>query len=484
MYITNIFRILGLLLVLFSLTLLPPALVAIVLQEISSFYVFLLSAFSSLVIGFILWFSSRHSQREVRSREGFLIVTLIWLVLAVVSALPFAFSENPNLSFIDALFESISGLTTTGATVLTKLDSMPRAILYYRQQLQFIGGGGIILLGIAILPLLGVGGMQLFRAEMPGPFKEDKLTPRIAQTAKTLWLIYVGLVVICALSYWVAGMTFFDAIGHSFSTISTGGFSTHDNNIAFYRQPAIQLLGIIFMILGAVNFSLHYIAIRGKSLQHYWHDLECRAFLYVLFIITIIVAAALLLYKYYSNTETALLETLFHVVSFCTTTGFYSVNYSVWPTFVPTLLILICLIGGCAGSTAGGFKMIRALIIYKQWNKEIHRLIHPNGHYVIKLGFNRLNYRTLDAVWGFFGIFVAVFALFLVLLMATGLDFLTAFSGLSACISSTGLGLGGISDHFQSLNDSAKVLLSIAMLVGRLEFFTILVLLTPSYWKN
>lgn len=483
MHIYNILRILGLLLMLFSITMLPPIGVAWWYKE-SLISVFLLAAGVTFLMGFIFWLLTRQFHREIRAREGFLVVTLLWISLSLVSALPFIFTENLNISIIDALFESVSGLTTTGATVLTGLDNFPRSILYYRQQLQFIGGGGIILFGIAILPMLGVGGMQLFRAEMPGPFKEDKLTPRIAQTAKTLWMIYVGLISLCALTYWAAGMSLFDAIGHSFSTISTGGFSTHDQNIAYFQSPAIRWVGILFMILGAVNFSLHFIALRGLTLRHYWQDLECRAFLYLILIITVIVSSALLYFNVFATAHTTLLESLFQVTSFCTTTGFSSAHYSLWPTFVPILLLFLCIVGGSAGSTAGGVKMIRALLFYKQWFREILRLIHPNGHYVIKLGNSLLQPRTLDAVWGFFGVFMTIFSLLLILLMATGLDFLTAFSGLTASITSAGLGLSTISDHFQSLNSSAKLLLSIAMLAGRLEFFTLLVLLTPSYWRS
>lgn len=484
MHIHNILRIIGLLLILFSISMLPPILVSLIYQEYNILPVFFLAMVSTVLVGLFLWYPNRNRHGEVRAREGFLIVTLIWLVFTLVSALPFAFGSNPNVSWVDAIFESVSGLTTTGATVLVGLDAMPRAIVYYRQQLQFVGGGGIIIFGIAILPLLGVGGMQLFRAEMPGPFKEDKLTPRIAQTAKTLWLIYLGLVIVCAVAYWLAGMNLFDAIGHSFSTISTGGFSTHDQNLAFFQKPGLQVVAIVFMILGALNFSLHYVALHNKSLHQYWHDLESRAFLYLLLIVSVIVATTLILYNFYIDPGLSFLESLFHVTSFCTTSGFYSVDYSRWPTYIPTLLLLICLIGGCAGSTAGGIKMIRALLIYKQWRREVDRLIHPDGYYIIKLGHNRLQHRTLDAVWGFFGIYVATFALFLTLLMATGLDFITAFSGLAATISSTGLGWGGIADHFQSLNETAKLLYCIAMLAGRLEFFTLIVLMTPSYWRN
>lgn len=483
MQIYNTLRILGLLLMLFSITMLPPVLVSIWYHE-AQIPVFIAATLATLILGFILWFPNRNEHREVRAREGFLIVTLLWCFLSVASAFPFAFSDTLDTTMVDALFEAVSGLTTTGATILTSLDSLPKSILYYRQQLQFIGGGGIIVFGIAVLPLLGVGGMQLFRAEMTGPFKEDKLTPRIAETAKTLWIIYLGLVLLCAIAYFLAGMGLFDAIVHSFSTISTGGFSTHDKSLGYFNNSAILWVATVFMILGAINFSLHFTAFQSKTLSQYWQDKECRVYLYYLLILTLLVTFALIAYLMIREPGTAFLESLFQMTSFSTTTGFFNTNYSTWPSFLPVLLMLIALIGGCSGSTAGGIKMIRIILMFKQWQREIQRLIHPNGQYVIKLGYSKLSQRTLDSVWGFFGAFVGIFALLLLLLLATGIDLLTAFSGLVAAITSTGLGLGSIADHFQPLSDSAKFILCIAMLAGRLELFTLLVLLSPSYWRR
>lgn len=276
--VMNISRILGYLLMPFSATMSPPLFIALWYHE-NTILPFYAATATTLVLGFLLWFPFRHYKHEIQAREAFLIVTLLWVGLALTGALPFVFSENPHMHYIDAVFETISGLTTTGATILLKLDTLPRSILYYRQQLQFIGGGGIIVLSIAILPMLGVGGMQLFRAEMAGPFKEDKLTPRITQTAKTLWFIYVGLTVLCALSYWAAGMNIFDAVGYSFSTISTGGFGTHDENFSNFQNPILEVLCIIFMLLGAINFSLHFSALRRGSLLHYWQDPEFKTYL-------------------------------------------------------------------------------------------------------------------------------------------------------------------------------------------------------------
>lgn len=466
----------------FSATMLPPILVALWYKEDTAFD-FLFATVSTLLLGFLLWLPFRKIRRDIQSREAFLIVTLLWLVLTFIGALPFLVSTSPEITLIDALYETISGLTTTGSTVLQGLDSMPRSLLYYRQQLQLIGGGGIIVLGVAILPMLGVGGMQLFRAEVSGPFKEDKLTPRVTQTSKALWLIYVGLVIICAFCYWLGGMEPFDAITHSYSTISTGGFSTHDKSFSYFNSPSLELMGTLFMILGAVNFSLHFSAIRRKSLLHYWQDPEFNIFLKMWFLVVVLIFSTLLYYKIYTQPNVSFFKSLFQTTSFFTTTGFFSTDYSLWPSFLPMLLIFVCLIGGCAESTAGGLKIIRFLVLKKQATREIKRLIHPNSHNVIKLGQSQLHYRTLDAIQGFFIIYVIFYIVLLLLLLAMGLDFLSAFSAVASAISNTGIGLGSVATDFQSLNESTKAVLCFAMIAGRLELFTVLVLLTPNYWR-
>lgn len=481
-YIINASRILGLLLMAFSTTMLPPILVAMWYQE-NTIFDFCTATTATLILGIILWFPFRHKTRELQDREAFLIVVLLWVVLSLTGAFPFAFSESSEISYIDAIFETISGLTTTGATVLSGLEEMPRSILYYRQQLQFIGGGGIIVLSIAILPLLSVGGMQLFRAEMTGPFKEDKLTPRIAQTAKTLWLIYVGLVVVCAFCYWLAGLNLFDAIGYSFSTISTGGFCTHDDNFNSFKNPLLEWLCVVFMLLGAINFSLHFSAIRRRSVLHYWQDPEFKTYFKLWFFVVILICATLFYFRVFEDVNTTIIKTIFQVTAFFTTTGFFSDDFSNWPTFIPILLMFVCLVGGCAGSTAGGIKIIRLLVLKKQGTREIQRLIHPNGQYVIKFGYSRLSHKTLDAILGFFCIFVATFIVLLLLLLGMGLDPLTAFSSLTASISNTGLRLGAAPDNFKFFSEPVKVIISIAMLAGRLELFTLFVLLSPHYWR-
>jgi len=481
-YLVNISRVLGVLLMPFSATMLPPILVALWYKE-ETIPAFVFATVTTLMLGIILWFPFRGEHKEIQPKEAFLIVTLLWLALSFTGTFPFAFSANPNMSFLDAFFETISGLTTTGATVLSDLDTLPRSILYYRQQLQFIGGGGIIVLSIAILPMLSIGGMQLFRAEITGPFKEDKLSPRITQTAKTLWFIYLGLVILCALSYWAGGMSLFDAIGHSFSTISTGGFGTHDANFEFFQSPLLEWMAVIFMLLGAINFSLHFSAIYHKDLLHYWKDPELKMFLIFWFSVVCITGFALFYHPAVAQSSHTIAKTFFQVTAFFTTTGFCNTDFYHWPTFVLMLLFLICLVGGCAGSTAGGIKMIRLLILKRIGEREIKRLIHPSGHYLIKLGNSCLQSRTLEAIMGFFLIFIAIFVVIFLLLLMMGLDPITAFATLTASISNTGLGFGAVPESFQDYDDSVKILMSIAMLAGRLELFTLLVLLTPNYWR-
>jgi len=479
----NIFRILGILLIAFSVTLLPPIAVSLWFTE-STQLTFAWSALAILLLGIACWIPHRNQIYEIRNKEAFLIVVLFWVTLCLMGAIPFCASQNPQLSFIEALFESISGLTATGATMLTNLDNLPHSILYYRQQLQFVGGGGIILLGVAILPMLSVGGMQLFRAEMGGPNKEEKLMPKIAQSAKALWGIYIGLTFLCVLSYYGAGMELFDAICHSFSTVSTGGFSTHDESIGYFDSEAIEMVALIFMFLGSINFSLHFTAFQHKNLSYFWKDAEFKTYVIFLLVLSAFVSLALLHYDLAADITSSFFEGFFHVMSFSTTTGLSSVYYDDFPIFLMVLLMFISLIGGCAGSSTGGIKMIRAILINKQCLCEINRLIHPNAHYIIKVGTNPIHTRTLEAVSGFLAAYIIIFIFLLLSLLATGLDFMVAFSGLLTVLSGTGLGFGLVHHDFHTVNDAAKMLFSFAMLIGRLEFFTVLILCTPVYWNS
>lgn len=476
-------RILGLLLMVFSLTMLPP--VGVSLWYADHTALAFIEAFAlTLTIGMLCWLPARAQRKELRLRDGFMVVVMFWTALSMVSALPFMLAEHPHMSFTDAVFESVSGFTTTGATVIVGLDQLPQAILYYRQQLQFLGGMGIVVLAVAIFPMLGIGGMQLYRAETPGPMKDNKLTPRITETARALWYIYLGLTVACALAYWLAGMSLFDAIGHSFATVSTGGFSTHDASLGHFHNLTIEIIAMLFMLLGGINFAMHFMAWRLRDLGQYWRDAESRGFLYIVAAIILITTAALMLTRQYPNLWDALRYGAFQVITMITSTGFLTADFSSWPLFLPVLLIAIGFIGGCAGSTAGGMKVVRILLLHKQGMREIMRLIHPNAIITVKIGERSLPERVVEAVWGFSVLYIVSFVLLALALMSTGLDAVTAFSGVATCLNLGGPGLGAVRMNFTAVNDFGIWLLSFAMLLGRLEVFTLLVLLTPAFWKK
>ena len=475
-------RIIGILLMLFSTTMLPAAGVGLYYAE-QAREAFLIAFLITLLVGFLIWLPVRGQRRELRTRDGYLITVLFWLVLGLFGAIPLYLLDMPNLSVADSVFESFSGLTTTGATVITGLDTLPRALLFYRQQLQWFGGMGIIVLAVAILPMLGVGGMQLYRAEMPGPLKENKLTPRIAETAKVLWYIYASLTAACALAYWLAGMEPFDAIGHSFSTVAIGGFSTHDASIGYYDSALIESICILFMIISGINFALHFLAWRQRSIRNYWQDPECRAYILILAAAFIVCCVVLIHYQYH-DVWTSIRYAAFQTVSIATTTGFGITDFSAWPTLLPFLLIYLSFIGASAGSTGGGMKVIRVVLLYKQGARETKRLLHPQGIFPVKLGNRAVPDRVVEAVWGFCAVYIFAFAVLFLLLLGTGLDFVTAFSALAACINNLGPGLGQVAAHYGDLQDGVKWLLSFAMLLGRLEVFTLLVILTPMFWRN
>lgn len=476
-------RILGLLLVLFSSTHIPPIIVSFIYAD-GAGMAFFNALWITFSLGAILWFPVRHTRQELRLRDGFLVVVMFWTVLGLFGALPLYIASAVNLSLTDAIFESISGLTTTGATVITGLDTLPKSILFYRQMLQWMGGMGIIVLAVAILPMLGVGGMQLYRAETPGPVKDSKLTPRINETAKALWYIYFSLTVACAAAYWLAGMSLFDAISHSFSTVAIGGFSPHDTSIGYFDSAAIEAVCIIFMTLGGVNFALHFSAVRNASFKSYYLDEECRAYLLVLLLTGLVCILALLVTGTEDDTTQALRKGLFHAVSIATTTGFATDSFYLWPPFIALLLIMASFIGGSAGSTGGGMKVIRFLLLLKQGMRELKRLVHPNAHLVIKMGGGALSEKVIEAVWGFFSAYVAVFIITMLFLIMTGMDQVTAFSAVAACLNNLGPGLGDVGAHYGDISNPAKWVLCFTMLLGRLEIFTLLVLLTPAFWKR
>ncbi len=473
---------LGLMLMLYSISMLPPIGVSLWYHG-GEWSPFLYTMLITLATGVALWLPRRRSRRDLALRDGFAVVALAWALLGLASALPLMLSTHPHLSLTDAVFESFSGITTTGATVMTGIDRLPKAILYYRAQLQWLGGMGILVLAVAILPMLEVGGMQLYRAEIPGPMKENKLTPRITETAKALWYIYLGLTVLCALAYWRFGMTPFDAVAHSFATVSTGGFSTHDASLGYFHSARIDAVAVVFMYLAGINHALHFTAWRSSSLRPYLLDPEVRGYSVILLVTSTITV----LYLYLSHTfdfTAALHHGIVQAVSIGTSTGFTTAEYQRWPGFLPILLIMVSFIGGCAGSTGGGMKVIRFLLLYKQGAREITRLVHPSAQIPVKVGGKVMPDRVVDAVWGFFSAYVAVFVVLLLVLMATGLDQVTSFSAVAACLNNMGPGLGGVGTNYQAVNDVAKWALSLAMLLGRLEIFTVLVLFTPAFWRR
>jgi trk system potassium uptake protein TrkH len=480
---TVVQRILGLLLMMFSFTMLPPVLVSLIYDD-HSWLPFVEGFGITLAAGFICWLPVHRSKKDLRLRDGFLVVASFWTVLGTFGAAPLYFADPLSLSFTDAVFESMSGLTTTGATVLTGLDSLPASILYYRQQLQWLGGMGIIVLAVAVLPMLGVGGMQLYRAETPGPVKDTKLTPRITETAKALWYVYLAFTIACALGYRLAGMGWFDALCHAFSTVAIGGFSTHDTSIAYFDSAAVDLVAVFFMFLAGINFSLHFFAWRYVSIKHYFQDQEFRAYSFILMVLSAVVICSLFFYRGFADPLDTFLDGLFQSVSIATTTGFTTENFAMWPAALPALLIFASFVGGSAGSTAGGIKVIRWLLVYKQGVREIARLVHPSAEIPVKLGSKAVSSRVVEAVWGFFSVYIIVFGVMLLLMMSTGLDQVTAFSAVAATLNNLGPGLGDVASGFMSVSDAGKWISVIGMLLGRLEIFTLLVLITPTFWRT
>ncbi|GMQ88897.1 MAG: TrkH family potassium uptake protein [Gammaproteobacteria bacterium] len=472
-------RVVGLLSIGFSLTMLPPVAVSLWYHDNQAVHFltsFVIAFFSSLIV----WLLARNHQATLRRKDGFVVVVLFWIALSLLSALPFLL--GPHLDFVDAFFEAVSGFTTTGATVITHLDDLPRSMLYYRQQLQWLGGMGLVVLAVAVLPLLGIGGMRIYRAETPGPMKDEKIAPRLTQSARALWTIYVLLTVACALAYWLAGMTPFDAIGHAFSTISTGGFSTHDASLGYFHSETIESIATVFMLVGGINFSIHFLAMRNKTLRPYLQDVEVRSFLLLVTAALLIVASVLWLTGEKPSLPHATVSAYFEVVSIITSTGFGADDFTQWPLFLPVFLIFASFIGGCGGSTAGGMKVMRILLLFKQGLREVNSLIHPHSIRPVKIGGRVLQQRTIEAVWGFFAVYILAFVVLTLAMMATGLDQVSAYSAIATSLNNLGPGLGAVAYNFADISPLAKLISVFAMLMGRLEIFTILVLFTPSFW--
>ena len=483
MQLSIVAKTLGLLLMVFSFAQVPPILVDLIYSE-GEYLTFVFSFILTVFGGLLLWWPFRTIKKSFRLREGVLIVVSFWIVLSLFGTLPFLITESiSNLSFSNAFFESMSGLTTTGATVLSQLDDLPKSILFYRQQLQWLGGMGIIVLAVAVLPLLGVGGMELYHAESSGIAK-DRLTPKLRNTAIALWKIYLSLTVLCALAYFFSGMSIFDAISHSFSTVAIGGFSTHDSSIGYFNSIPIEMIAMFFMFLAGINFSLHFVAWNNRSLVDYIKDSEFKTYAMVLLSASAIVIIALSLNSEYGSTSETIRHSLFQTISIATTTGFTSQNYSNWPAAIPVFLIMVSFIGACVGSTGGGIKVVRVLVMFRLGMKEIHKFIRPNAQVSIKINKASINEKALVSVLGFFSLYAISFIFIMMLLMFAGLDQVTAYSATAATMNNLGPGLGEVAQNYGSLGETAKWILSFSMLIGRLEVLTIIAIFHRAFWRH
>ena len=477
MAVKSIINLFSILVAFFSLSLLVPLVVSFIFDDGSS-NIFITTFLLIFIPSIIAWQLTKKSKEEMGVKEGFVIITLFWIVLSLVGSMPFYLY---GMSFVDSFFESMSGITTTGATVISGLNNMPESVLFYRQLLQWMGGMGLIVLAIAVMPLLGIGGGQLYKTEIPGALSDQKLTPRIKETAQALWLIYLGLTVVCALLYFAFGMSAFDAKSHSLSTVSIGGFSTHDESIGYFNSISIEVICMVFMLLSALSYALHYFAVYKKKPLKYFHDSELRFFVSIL---SIVISLSLLLSIIVGFDGGSFREILFQSVSIVTTTGFVSTDYSSWPTSITFLLLIGAFIGACSGSVGGGIKSWRVLIMINHAKINIMRLVHPSAVVSLKIGSKAVDDKVAESVWGFFSIYVICFMLLLLSLLATGMDFESSFSAIGACLNNLGPGLGQVAETYGSVSSFGKSILALAMILGRLEIFTLLVLFTTVFWQK
>ena len=470
----NLFSIL---IILFSFSFIFPIIVSLIYKD-AAITIFIKTFLIVFVIGFIGWLISRKHNEDLNQKDGFLIITLFWLVLSVAGSIPFVLS---GMSYMDAFFEAMSGITTTGATVISNLQSLPESMLLYRQLLQWMGGMGLIVLAIAVMPLLGIGGGQLYKTEIPGAMNDQKLTPRIKETAQALWLLYLVLTILCAFFYFLAGMSAFDAIAHSLSTVSIGGFSTYDQSIGHFNNGLIEAVCMVFMLLSALSFALHYAAFYMKRPLKYFYDPELRFF----FSILLLIFASAMLINYLSISEGATArELLFHTVSIVTTTGFTVGDTSQWNPSIGFLLLIGAFIGACSGSVGGGIKSWRVLIMINYAYINLKKMIHPSAVISLKIGTKNVENDVAASVWGFFSIYVISFMILLLGLVVSGLDFESSFSAIGACLNNLGPGLGSVAQTYEGVSPVGKGILAFAMILGRLEIFTLLVLFTPMFWKR
>lgn len=482
--ILPVVHVLGLVVLIFAFALLLPVAVALYFDDAAQ-----LAYDEAFAItfgsGLFMWLVTRHKKRELQVKDGFLLVALVWTVLPAFATLPFLI-YFPDISFTDAYFETVSGMTTTGSTVLSGLDKLPPSINLWRGELVWVGGMGLIVLAVAILPLLGIGGRQIFKAETPGPMKDSQLTPRIAQTAKGLWLVYALITLACFLSYWAAGMSEFDALMHAFSTMGLGGFSTHDASFGYFNSPLIEMVCVVFMLIAGVNFATHFLAFRTRSPAAYRNDSEAHAFWVVTLGSALILALYLLWWKVYPDFFTALRYSLFNTVSIATSTGFASTDYNLWPIFAPLVMLLLSCFASSSGSTGGGIKMVRAMLLYKQGLREMVRLIHPNAVLQVKFQGQAVPNNIIYAVLAYLFLYIVSVVAMTLLMTASGLDFITSFTAVIASINNTGPGLNqvGPATTYAVLTDFQTWICTFAMLLGRLELFTFFVLFTRSFWRS
>jgi trk system potassium uptake protein TrkH len=483
--ILAIVNVLGALLALFATYYLLPIVTALIFGEQAALRAFLESAGITLALGLALMLGTRRHRAELKPRDGYLLVSLSWLLMTLAAAAPMMLAE-PRLGFTDAYFEAMSGLSTTGSTVITGLDNLPHAVNMWRHALHWLGGMGIIVLAVAVLPLLGVGGMQMYRAEAPGPVKDAKLTPRITETAKALWMVYAGMTVACFLALWAAGMSVFDAICHAFSVMALGGFSTHDISVGWFQSGLIELILIVFMLLAMVNFATHFTALRRRDLSVYRRDPEARWGLIWLAACLVAVTAIVHAAGLYPDFLTSLRHSAFSLVALATTSGFVTEDYSLWPLFAPMLMLFLSCVIPSTGSTGGGIKLFRALIMIKQWFRESFALVHPHAVIPLKIGGQVVSNRVVNSVLAFVFVYFMTIVVLTFTLLATNMDFLTAFTAVLASINNAGPGLGqvGPATNYATLNDMQTWICTLAMFLGRIELFTFLVLFTRTFWRK
>ena len=478
MNLKSILNLFSILVLFFSFSYVFPIIVSVIFDD-GALYIFLKTLALVSLFGVIGLISTRKIKSELSQKDGFVIIVMFWIVLSIAGSIPFYLS---GMSFVDSFFESMSGITTTGATVISNIDALPESILFYRQLLQWLGGMGLIVLAIAVMPLLGIGGGQIYKTEIPGAMGEQKLTPRIKETAQALWIIYLGLTLVCTFLYFIGGMSVFDAVSHSMSTVAIGGFSTHNESIGYFNSTFIELICIVFMLLSAFSFTLHYFAIYKKKPLKYFYDPEFRFFMFVLSIVFLL-ALMISLLSGYENAPN-IKEIAFHSVSTVTTTGFSISSNSDWPLSLSFLMLIGAFIGACSGSVGGGVKSWRVMIMLNHAYTNIMKIIHPNSVTTLKIGTRSVDNEVATSVWGFFSIYVISFVVLLLAILISGLDLESAFSAVGACLNNLGPGLGVVSENYASISSFSKGVLAFAMLLGRLEIFTLLVILTPMFWAK